>query len=146
MWSFTWHWRIHITITGPEAFRSLQCLSVIILFMPECACEKWMNVKRKVWKANSEHVPPTNYYQRQPTVNVNLKAHRQGKNNISAEPTSKYVIFTFPFRGQRSYQKTCSFIKVRVQVNTIKALTSQFYYKIYHQSFSLLGVVYYIIV
>lgn len=108
-----------------------------------CSC---LNVKRKVLKANSEHVPPTNYYQRQPTVNVNLIAHRQGKNNISAEPTSKYVIFTFPFRGQRSYQKTCSFIKVRVPVNTIKALTSQFYYKMFHQSFSLLGVVYYIIV
>lgn len=137
MWSFTWHWRIHITITGPEAFM-IQKSTV-----PFCWC---LNVKRKVLKANSEHVPPTNYYQRQPTVNVNLIAHRQGKKNISAEPTSKYVIFTFPFRGQRSYQKTCSFIKVRFQVNIIKALTSQFYYKMYHQSFSLLGVVYYMIV
>lgn len=140
MWSFTWHWRIHITITGPEAFM-IQRSTV-----PQCdhLVHAWMwkeSVEGKQRACATDKLLPKTTHGK-----CKLIAHRQGKNNISAEPTSKYVIFTFPFRGQRSYQKTCSFIKVRVQVNTIKALTSQFYYKMFHQSFSLLGVVYYIIV
>lgn len=44
MWSFTWHWRIHITITGPEAFM-IQKSTV-----PQCdhLVHAWMCM----WKVN----------------------------------------------------------------------------------------------